>query len=140
MFRSALSFTPATACAAALATLLAAAFLTACTREPAPSGRALYGEYCATCHGADAKGGEKVAGKTPPNLTTLARRHGGTFPAEYVMSTIDGLEREGTHGPMPIFGTLLSGPIETWIAPDGTPTPTPDALILLAEFLEDRQE
>lgn len=124
---------------AALALGLSALALTGCSEEPALTGRGLYADYCAGCHGADAKGGPPVAGKTPPDLTTLARRHGGTFPAEYVMSTIDGLAREKTHGPMPIFGRLIESPIETWIAPDGTPTPTPEALILLAEYLEDRQ-
>ena len=72
-----------------------------------------------------------------PDLTTLAARHGGVFPTAYVMSTIDGLSREQTHDPMPIFGRILDeSDMEVWVDPNGTPTPTPGALIRLAEYLE----
>lgn len=114
--------------------------LAACTEEPL-TGAGLYSDYCASCHGADAAGGAvEVGGKLPPNLTTLSRRHGGTFPSVYVMSTIDGYAREATHGPMPIFGELIDSEIETWTDPEGVPTPTPVSLILLAAYLEGLQE
>lgn len=117
----------------------AAAALAGCIEEPM-TGAGLYQDNCASCHGADAKGGRPLAdGKVPPNLTTLAKRHGGRYPAVYVMSTIDGFSRDATHGPMPIFGDLLAGPVESWTDPDGTPTPTPVSLILLNEYLEGQQ-
>lgn len=118
--------------------------LAACARAPQapePTGIGLYGTYCAGCHGDHAKGGSALPdGKLPPDLTTLARRHGGIYPAIYVMSTIDGYARERTHGPMPIFGALIDSPIETWTAPDGTLTPTPRALMLLNDYLSGLQE
>lgn len=118
---------------------IAALALAGCVEEP-QTGAGLYADYCASCHGADAKGAwYAVDGTTTPDLTTLAKRHGGRYPAVYVMSTIDGYARDETHGPMPIFGDLLDGDIETWIDPDGTPTPTPVALVLLNAYLEAKQ-
>jgi mono/diheme cytochrome c family protein len=52
-----------------------------------PPGHQMYKEYCAACHGSDGKGCGPVAGSLrnrPPDLTTLAKRHGGNFPEEYV--------------------------------------------------------
>lgn len=122
------------------AILLSLLALAACAEEPV-TGAGLYADYCASCHGADAKGGtEMVDGKLPPDLTTLSRRYKGRFPAVYVMSTIDGYAREATHGPMPIFGELLDGEIVTWTDPDGVPTPTPASLVLLSVYLEELQE
>ncbi|OIP84092.1 MAG: hypothetical protein AUK37_06150 [Rhodobacterales bacterium CG2_30_65_12] len=112
--------------------------LAGCIEQP-QTGAGLYGEYCASCHGADARGGPEID-PPAPDLTTLARRHGGTYPAVFVMSTIDGYAREATHGPMPIFGALLDGRVETWVDADGTPTPTPVSLILLNEYLAGQQE
>lgn len=113
--------------------------LAACVEEP-QTGAGLYADYCASCHGADAKGAwYPTDGTETPDLTTLAKRHGGTFPAAYVMSTIDGYARDETHGPMPIFGDLLDGAVETWVDPEGTPTPTPISLMLLNEYLEAKQ-
>jgi len=59
--------------------------------EYVPSGRQMYKEYCAACHGSDGKGRGPVATslrKSPPNLTTLARAHGGNFPREYVANVL----------------------------------------------------
>lgn len=73
-----------------------------------PSGAGLYKQHCAVCHGEDLKGGSPVPYpyRTPPDLTTLARRHGGEFPQRYVSDVL----REGiilpAHGPaeMPVWG------------------------------------
>jgi mono/diheme cytochrome c family protein len=48
-----------------------------------PSGEVMYKQYCAACHGADAKGHGPAAASLkmpPPDLTTLANRHDGKFP------------------------------------------------------------
>jgi mono/diheme cytochrome c family protein len=74
----------------------------------APSGAELYKQHCAACHGTDLKGTGPAPRpfRTPPDLTTLARRHGGKFPDAYVSSVL----RDGVvmpeHGPadMPIWG------------------------------------
>ncbi len=128
-----------------LAILPIVALLAACTYEmmseadEGPGGAALYDSYCAGCHGAGAKGGDVVGGKRVPDLTTLSARHGGDFPAAYVMSTIDGYARDDTHGPMPEFGALLGGETEIWEDADGIPTPTPATLVRLSEYLESVQ-
>lgn len=103
------------------------------------TGGALYADYCAGCHGADAKGGQMIEGRKTANLTVLAKANGGVFPTRYVMSTIDGYARNDTHGPMPHFGGLLDGNMTVWVDEKGVETPTPEALILLAEYLEGKQ-
>jgi len=56
-----------------------------------PLDRQIYKHYCAACHGSDGKGHGPVARslrKPPPDLTTLAKRHGGMFPEEYVTNVL----------------------------------------------------
>ncbi len=74
------------------------------------SGKLEYQQYCATCHGADGKGGGPMSElwKTPPaNLTLLSKNNNGQFPFWRVYRTIDGREVVASHGPraMPIWGT-----------------------------------
>jgi mono/diheme cytochrome c family protein len=48
-----------------------------------PSGDVMYKQFCAACHGAHARGNGPAASALkiqPPDLTTLAKRHGGKFP------------------------------------------------------------
>ena len=77
-----------------------------------PPGRQMYKEYCAACHGSEGKGRGPVATslrKPPPNLTTLVRRHGGTFPEEYVTNILrfgPGLSAHGS-SEMPVWGPLF---------------------------------
>lgn len=68
--------------------------------------------YCSVCHGRDARGNGPVAKelKTPPaDLTGIAARAGGEFPAEEVFKTIEGLDMPAAHGTseMPIWGALF---------------------------------
>jgi len=47
----------------------------------------MYKQYCAVCHGVEAKGDGPYASMLkvpPPNLTTLANRREGKFPYDYV--------------------------------------------------------
>ena len=74
----------------------------------------LYKAYCASCHGTDAKGGGPVAGSlrvSPPDLTRISARNGGTFPLARVSRIISGeapLRRgHGTHE-MPVWGPVFS--------------------------------
>ena len=56
-------------------------------------GAATYEYYCQTCHGEAGKGDGPAAASLsthPADLTTLATRNGGTFPAERVTAAIDG--------------------------------------------------
>lgn len=72
-------------------------------------GATLFGKFCASCHGADARGNGPVAKHlktSPPDLTRIAQRRGGKFPAERVEQIIDGRIVVGAHGTraMPIWG------------------------------------
>ena len=74
-----------------------------------PSGAELYSRHCAVCHGNDLKGGGSVPSpyRVPPDLTTLARRHGGKFPDAYVSKVLRSGMVMPAHGPaeMPIWGS-----------------------------------
>jgi mono/diheme cytochrome c family protein len=56
-------------------------------------GRTLFGEYCAPCHGVDGKGQGRLAAQLrvpPPDLTTIAIRHGGKLDAGAIEDRING--------------------------------------------------
>jgi len=69
----------------------------------ASSGEEMFAVYCSSCHGASAKGG------SGPDLTTLAKRNDGRFPAARVKETIRGDTRLDAHGPsdMPVWGQVF---------------------------------
>lgn len=78
------------------------------TASNTPSGAELYRQHCAVCHGNDLKGSGPVPYpfRAPPDLTTLARRHGGKFPDAYVSNVLRNGVVMPAHGPaeMPIWG------------------------------------
>jgi mono/diheme cytochrome c family protein len=81
-------------------------------RTIAASGKQTYMQYCASCHGIDARGDGPAAFvlKTPPpDLTTLAKRHDGKFPYEYVSDVLSFGTRILSHGSsdMPIWGPIF---------------------------------
>ena len=83
------------------------------TGTPANSGKEMFNSYCAVCHGTDAKGNGPAATamKTPPtNLTTLAQKEGGKYPAAHVAAVLRGQANTPSHGSqdMPIWGPLFS--------------------------------
>lgn len=76
-------------------------------------GRESYLQYCASCHGADGRGGGAVAPalKNPPSdLTHLAARRKGRFVEKEVASLIDGRDMPAVHGTreMPVWGKRFS--------------------------------
>jgi mono/diheme cytochrome c family protein len=78
-------------------------------------GRAEFLSSCAVCHGAEATGDGPLRPflvKAPPDLTMLARRNGGEFPARRVMDMIDGRAavQIGSHGTreMPVWGKVYA--------------------------------
>jgi mono/diheme cytochrome c family protein len=80
------------------------------------AGQDLFEFYCASCHGRDGKGNGRVAPAlkvAPPDLTTLAQRNRGTFPAARVAGVLEGEERLSTpaHGAsdMPVWGPIFKG-------------------------------
>jgi mono/diheme cytochrome c family protein len=88
-------------------------------RKPAPlvipsmAGGDLFRFYCATCHGVDGKGDGPVASalnRRPADLTTIARRNGGTFPTDRVERFVTGVrEPTAAHGSeaMPVWGPIF---------------------------------
>ena len=80
---------------------------------PATSGKRTYLEYCAVCHGADARGmGPAASALTtqPADLTTLAKSHNGKFPAEFVTGIVRFGKPISAHGSvdMPVWGPIFS--------------------------------
>ena len=79
----------------------------------AASGRQTYQQYCASCHGENAKGGGPAASalKTPPSdLTKLAKANGGKFPYEYVSGVVRFGKPISAHGSsdMPVWGPIFN--------------------------------
>jgi mono/diheme cytochrome c family protein len=73
------------------------------------AGSEIFKTYCASCHGAKAKGDGPLADSLrtrPPDLTRLAARMGGTFQADVVRRIIDGRKPVKGHGgsDMPVWG------------------------------------
>jgi mono/diheme cytochrome c family protein len=114
------------------AVALAIAWLAACasssgkdaapTETPAGSsdartlaeGQRLFRMSCASCHGTDARGKGPVApilAVPVPDLTLIAARRGGSFPADDIYRIVDGQADLGAHGPrhMPVWGYELFG-------------------------------
>jgi mono/diheme cytochrome c family protein len=77
-----------------------------------PSGKAMYKQYCAACHGADGKGrgpATPTLNTRVPDLTTLAKRHDDKFPFDYVESILrfgPGLAAHGSYE-MPVWGPIF---------------------------------
>lgn len=79
----------------------------------ATSGKEMFVNYCAVCHGKDGKGGGPAASalKVPPaDLTTLAQKNGGKFDSAHVATVIRGQAGTPAHGSadMPVWGPLFS--------------------------------
>lgn len=82
-------------------------------------GGELYGELCASCHGADGRGRGPAApalNAPLPNLRTLAKQNDGLFPWDRVVATITGENRIVSHGSaeMPVWGQVFAGARPDW--------------------------
>lgn len=76
------------------------------------SGEELFLSYCAICHGTDGTGGGAMTEhlKLPPaDLTKIAARRAGNYPAEQIYQIIDGRVPVAGHGTgdMPVWGNTL---------------------------------
>ncbi len=87
--------------------------------NPAPlidsiQGPALYQAYCASCHGAGAKGDGVMTASLkvkPSDLSRISARNGGTFPLMRIERIISGEELPPAgHGSsqMPVWGPIFS--------------------------------
>jgi mono/diheme cytochrome c family protein len=82
------------------------------------AGKKTFHQYCASCHGADARGDGPAAvvlRTAPPDLTTLSKRHGGKFPHDYVYDVLRFGTRFTSHGSsdMPVWGPIF-GSLENY--------------------------
>lgn len=87
---------------------------TATTHPNSAPGAELYKRYCAVCHANDGKGnGPPPASsqfkEAPPDLTTLAQRHGGKFPDAYISNVLKSGVKMPDHGTaeMPVWETAF---------------------------------
>jgi len=76
------------------------------------SGKEMFDAYCASCHGQDGKGDGPAAPalKMPvTNLTTLAAKNGGAFPAAHISAMIQGDSMVPAHGSkeMPVWRPIF---------------------------------
>jgi mono/diheme cytochrome c family protein len=79
---------------------------------PANSGKDMFKEYCAVCHGEQGTGNGPAASalkKAPADLTQLAAKNGGKFPDVRVSRYISGDDTVLAHGnrDMPIWGDVF---------------------------------
>lgn len=103
----------------ALLAALTALSLTACAGAAfgpgdAASGRHDFRVSCAGCHGVDARGNGPIApilSVPVPDLTLIASRRGGQFPADEIFRIVDGQADLRAHGPrhMPVWGYEFFG-------------------------------
>jgi mono/diheme cytochrome c family protein len=102
--------------------------------NPLARGEAHYRQYCEQCHGEQSQGDGRLADLlkvAPPNLTLLAARHQGQFPADYVYRMIDGREELQSHGlrEMPVWGNI-------WTDTDGSPEREAEIRQQISELVE----
>jgi mono/diheme cytochrome c family protein len=76
------------------------------------SGKEMFTNYCASCHGMDGKGNGPAAPAlrtVPANLTILSEQNGGKYPAMKVSSILRGDADLPAHGSkeMPVWGPLF---------------------------------
>jgi mono/diheme cytochrome c family protein len=117
----------------------AAAAAQAQQRQTSFPGKSLFSTYCASCHGATAKGDGPFAAslrKRPSDLTQLAKLNAGTFPAEAVAKSIDGREMAVAHGAdMPVWGDAFSRTRE-----DSDPESVRLKIKSIVQYIESLQE
>jgi mono/diheme cytochrome c family protein len=76
------------------------------------SGHEMFMSYCAPCHGKEAKGNGPAASALkirPADLTALAQKNGGKYPAMKVTAVLSGRVDLAAHGnkEMPVWGTVF---------------------------------
>jgi len=82
-------------------------------RTSPTSGKAMYTNYCAPCHGVDGRGQGPVASALrtqPTDLTVLARNNHGKYPDAHIVSVLQNGTALPPHGSaeMPVWGPILA--------------------------------
>jgi CxxC motif-containing protein (DUF1111 family) len=111
-----------------------------------PVGLTEYELACMSCHGLDGKGDgpkARTLATKPADLTSLAKRNGGGFPARAVFDMIDGRGVIPAHGnrEMPIWGEryrTTGDPGEDPAAVDGRARALIEALVAYIEAIQEK--
>ena len=79
-------------------------------RADITSGKKIFANYCASCHGIDGKGNGPAAAAlkpAPTDLTTLAKANEGKYPAGFVSAVLKFGRNPAAHGSseMPVWGS-----------------------------------
>jgi hypothetical protein len=98
-----------------------------------------YQAFCSSCHGSAGKGDGIVAGvlkRRPGDLTQLARKNAGVFPADKVFKTIDsGAKAHGGSPDMPEWSSVFAKSVQS-----GGAGQVKDRIDALVTYLETFQE
>lgn len=97
-----------------LLALVAAGVARAEPNKQHPS-KEVFDRYCASCHGTNAKGDGPAASALDPkpaDLTMLAKKHGGEYPALELAERIYGPKMPAAHGSpsLPVWGAFREHP------------------------------
>jgi mono/diheme cytochrome c family protein len=124
--------------------VLALGFASPAAAQDVMQGEAIFGFYCATCHGTSATGNGPMSPSlvvAPTNLTLLASRNGGVFPTARVVMRIDGRDPLVSHGSMmPVYGDFFEGTDVATKAETGQPIMTSQPIVDLLAYLESLQQ
>jgi mono/diheme cytochrome c family protein len=109
------------------------------TLTSAASGKQMYTNYCAACHGSDGKGGGPAASalKVPPaDLTALSKNNNGKFPSFHLTSVLRGESPPTAHGSKdrPVWGPIF------WRMSQGHPAEVQQRIANLTTYVESLQE
>lgn len=82
------------------------------TQSNSTSGKQMFADYCAPCHGLSGKGDGPAASAlkaAPVDLTQLAKKNGGKYPGDHVMTVLRQGSPNASHGntDMPVWGPLF---------------------------------
>jgi len=133
------------ALSAAAAALTAPLLIVPATAQPAVNGADQFRASCATCHGADGRGDgpmAKLLTVKPADLTQLAKRNDGRFPAERVTDVIDGRTEVRGHGTltMPVWGVIYEMQVARDYGPYGSESVVKARIAALVRYLESIQQ
>ena len=120
--------------------ILGAVILIACGDSHAQgfatySGAELFERFCAACHGEQGRGDGPVAGTLSvlvPDLTRLAQRNDGRYPAARIRDIIDGRSIVIAHGTryMPVWG------YEFWVEEGADAVAEDEARIMIDRLVD----
>jgi len=102
------------------------------------SGKDMFVNYCASCHGKDGKGDGPAASalkSAPADLTMLAKKNGGKFPSDRVTSVLRGQANVAPHGDqeMPVWGPVF------WKMSQGHEVEVQQRIANLSRYIESLQ-